>query len=45
MVLLDLPQLIPFLDEFFQHLVLVLELVLSEYHDIQALALIREVRA
>jgi hypothetical protein len=44
-VLLHLAQLIPFLDEFIEHLVLVLDLVLSEYHHIQALALIREVCA
>ena len=44
-VLLHLSQLISFLDEFIEHLVLVLDLVLSEDHHIQALALIREVCA
>ena len=44
-ILLDLPKLISLLDELFQHLVLVLDLILSEHHDVQVLALMREVGA
>jgi hypothetical protein len=44
-ILLYLPKLISVLDEFFQHLILVLDLILSEDHDIQVLALMSEVGA
>ena len=45
MILLHFPQLISLLDELFQHLVLVLGLILCEDHHIQVLALMREVGA